>query len=109
MSHSAAKTRSAPRRSSRKSCTSAVRGGAAGDVVPVTNGRSLWVAGSGRIGERRAARARPAGIDVVAIRGHRPNARGSVADRLLAPARLLSHALELRALARAVEPDAVVG
>jgi N-acetylglucosaminyl-diphospho-decaprenol L-rhamnosyltransferase len=56
-----------------------------------------------------AARARAAGIDVVAIRGHRPNVRGSVADRLLAPARLLAHALELRALARRVEPDAVVG
>ncbi len=56
-----------------------------------------------------AARARAAGIDVVALRAHRPNVRGSATDRVLSPLRLLAHALELRAVARAVAPDAVVG
>lgn len=56
-----------------------------------------------------AARARAAGLNVLTIRGHRLNVRGSARDRLLAPARLLAHALELRALTRTLRPDAVVG
>jgi N-acetylglucosaminyl-diphospho-decaprenol L-rhamnosyltransferase len=56
-----------------------------------------------------AARARAAGIEVLAIRRHPPNVRGSVADRLLAPARLLAHALEVRHLVSTLRPDAVVG
>ena len=57
-----------------------------------------------------AVRARAAGIEVVAIRGHRSNVRGSVADRLSAPARLLAHALEVAGgWCATLRPDAVVG
>ncbi len=56
-----------------------------------------------------AARAHAAGIEVVAIGGHRPNVRGRATDRVLSPIRLLAHAVELRALAGAVAPAAVVG
>jgi N-acetylglucosaminyl-diphospho-decaprenol L-rhamnosyltransferase len=56
-----------------------------------------------------AAHARAAGIEVVAIRGHRSNVRGSVADRLSAPGRLLAHALEVGGLVATLRPDGVVG
>ncbi len=56
-----------------------------------------------------AAQARAAGLTVLTIRRHRPNVRRGARDRLLAPARLLAHAVELRALTRTLGPDAVVG
>lgn len=55
-----------------------------------------------------AARARDAGLTVLTIGAHRPNVRGSMRDRLLAPPRLLAHAIEPRALIGTLKPDAVV-
>ncbi len=56
-----------------------------------------------------ATRARAAGLTVVTIEGHRRELRATVGDRLLAPARLAAHGLELRGLARRLDAGAVVG
>ena len=53
--------------------------------------------------ERRAA-----GIPVIRLPERRLEVRGSVRDRLGAPARLVAHALEIRSLVESLQPETVV-
>ena len=55
-----------------------------------------------------AQRARARGLTVFTIRHRPPRLRGSARDRLLSAPRLVAHALEVRALARDLNPDAIV-
>jgi N-acetylglucosaminyl-diphospho-decaprenol L-rhamnosyltransferase len=53
-------------------------------------------------------RARARGLTVITLRERSLNLRATIADRLLAPARLAGHALELRRLVAALRPELVV-
>jgi len=56
-----------------------------------------------------AETARAGGMRVLALRERRLELRASLSDRLLAPARLIGHVREVRALAADLHPDLLIG
>jgi N-acetylglucosaminyl-diphospho-decaprenol L-rhamnosyltransferase len=52
--------------------------------------------------------ARARGLTVITLPGRTLNVRATISDRVLAPARLVAHGLELRRLVGALRPDVVV-
>lgn len=74
------------------------------DCIDAVPGESLLACPEGPLADR----ARAAGVAVFAITPRRPQVRTSTRDRLLAPARLIAHSVEVRALVSNLEPDAVI-
>jgi GT2 family glycosyltransferase/glycosyltransferase involved in cell wall biosynthesis len=74
------------------------------DCAAAVGGRSLLACPEGPLAERAEA----AGLTVLALPDRALDLRSRVSDRMLAPARLVAHARELRALARDLDPDLLV-
>ena len=75
------------------------------DWVPGLEGEICLACPEGVLAER----ARAAGMRVLTLRERRLELRTSLSDRLLAPARLIGHAREVRALVAALHPDLLIG